>query len=122
MHSLYQVSVEAEHPYSTKSSHPPQSPCQCPTPPFTLVHYFLCSGIVALVLLLLYLIQPNLLFFRCVRFAEEVAGVEDLGVTGRGNASEVSRPYRSLPHPLLFLLQPLGTLSGSVKAFAQQPQ
>ena len=26
---------------------------------------------------------------RCVRFAKEVAGVEDLGVTGRGNASEV---------------------------------
>jgi NADH dehydrogenase (ubiquinone) Fe-S protein 1 len=26
---------------------------------------------------------------RCVRFAKEIAGVEDLGVTGRGNASEV---------------------------------
>eukprot|EP00873_Tetraselmis_striata_P028269 jgi/Tetstr1/448533/TSEL_035796.t1 len=26
---------------------------------------------------------------RCVRYAEEVAGVEDLGVTGRGNASEI---------------------------------
>lgn len=26
---------------------------------------------------------------RCVRFAKEVAGVEDLGMTGRGNASEI---------------------------------
>merc|ERR1711907_874996 len=26
---------------------------------------------------------------RCVRFAEEVTGVQDLGVTGRGNASEI---------------------------------
>ena len=26
---------------------------------------------------------------RCVRFAKEIAGVEDLGVTGRGNASEI---------------------------------
>ena len=26
---------------------------------------------------------------RCVRFATEVAGVQELGITGRGNASEV---------------------------------
>lgn len=26
---------------------------------------------------------------RCVRFASEVAGIPDLGVTGRGNASEI---------------------------------
>jgi NADH dehydrogenase (ubiquinone) Fe-S protein 1 len=26
---------------------------------------------------------------RCVRFAKEVAGVEDLGVTGRGRDSEI---------------------------------
>jgi predicted molibdopterin-dependent oxidoreductase YjgC len=26
---------------------------------------------------------------RCVRFAKEIAGVEDLGMTGRGNASEI---------------------------------
>jgi NADH dehydrogenase (ubiquinone) Fe-S protein 1 len=26
---------------------------------------------------------------RCVRYAKEVAGVEDLGMTGRGNASEI---------------------------------
>merc|ERR1711903_315351 len=26
---------------------------------------------------------------RCVRFAEEVAGIQDMGVTGRGNASEI---------------------------------
>ena len=26
---------------------------------------------------------------RCVRYATEVAGVEDLGMTGRGNASEI---------------------------------
>ena len=37
---------------------------------------------------------------RCVRFAKEIAGVEDLGVTGRGNAAEARRPAQSMnPEP-----------------------
>ena len=33
---------------------------------------------------------------RCVRFSTEVAGVQDLGITGRGNQAEIGTYVRKL--------------------------
>ena len=41
---------------------------------------------------------------RCVRFATEVAGVPELGITGRGNASEVGTYVVSFIYYFYFLL------------------
>ena len=38
---------------------------------------------------LLNLVVSNLSMPRCVRFSSEVAGVEDLGTTGRGNNMQI---------------------------------
>lgn len=58
---------------------------------------------------------------RCVRFAEEVAGVEDLGVTGRGRDSEVgtyvSRLMKSELSGNVIDLCPVGALTSKPYAF-----
>merc|ERR1719375_2849464 len=46
---------------------------------------------------------------RCVRFAEEIAGIQDMGVTGRGNASELSGN--------LLDICPVGALTAKPQAF-----
>ena len=58
---------------------------------------------------------------RCVRFAEEVAGVEDLGVTGRGRDSEVGTYVERLMTSELsgnvIDLCPVGALTSKPYAF-----
>lgn len=58
---------------------------------------------------------------RCVRFAEEVAGVEDLGVTGRGRDSEVgtyvARLMKSELSGNVIDLCPVGALTSKPFAF-----
>ena len=39
---------------------------------------------------------------RCVRFGNEVAGVEDLGTSGRGGTMEVRDQIRALKYQLLY--------------------
>jgi len=62
---------------------------------------------------------------RCVRFAEEVAGVEDLGVTGRGRDSEVgtyvSRLMKSELSGNVIDLCPVGALTSKPYAFTARP-
>ena len=62
---------------------------------------------------------------RCVRFAKEVAGVEDLGVTGRGNASEVGTYVNKLMASELsgnvIDLCPVGALTSKPYAFTARP-
>jgi len=59
---------------------------------------------------------------RCVRFAKEIAGVEDLGVTGRGNASEigtyVGRVMTSELSGNVIDICPVGALTSKPFAFA----
>ena len=58
---------------------------------------------------------------RCVRFAKEVAGIEDLGVTGRGNDSEigtyVERTMTSELSGNVIDLCPVGALTAKPSAF-----
>ncbi|KAK2075546.1 hypothetical protein QBZ16_001654 [Prototheca wickerhamii] len=58
---------------------------------------------------------------RCVRFAKEVAGIEDLGVTGRGSASEigtyVERAMTSELSGNVIDLCPVGALTAKPSAF-----
>jgi len=58
---------------------------------------------------------------RCVRFAKEVAGVEDLGVTGRGNASEIGTYVNKLMSSELsgnvIDICPVGALTSKPYAF-----
>lgn len=58
---------------------------------------------------------------RCVRFAQEVAGVEDLGMTGRGNASEigtyVDKAMQSELSGNVIDLCPVGALTSKPYAF-----
>ena len=58
---------------------------------------------------------------RCVRFATEVAGVQDMGITGRGNASEVgtyvSKTLTSELSGNLIDLCPVGALTSKPYAF-----
>lgn len=58
---------------------------------------------------------------RCVRFANEVAGVPDLGVTGRGNASEIGTYVEKLMGSELsgnvIDLCPVGALTAKPSAF-----
>ena len=58
---------------------------------------------------------------RCVRFAEEVTGVQDLGVTGRGNASEIGTYVEKLMASELsgnvIDLCPVGALTSKPYAF-----
>jgi len=58
---------------------------------------------------------------RCVRFANEVAGVPDLGVTGRGNASEIGTYVEKLMGSELsgnvIDLCPVGALTSKPSAF-----
>jgi NADH dehydrogenase (ubiquinone) Fe-S protein 1 len=59
---------------------------------------------------------------RCVRFAKEIAGVEDLGVTGRGNASEVGTYVSKLMSSELsgnvIDICPVGALTSKPYAFS----
>ena len=58
---------------------------------------------------------------RCVRFATEIAGVQDMGITGRGNASEVgtyiSKALTSELSGNLIDLCPVGALTSKPYAF-----
>jgi len=62
---------------------------------------------------------------RCVRFAEEVAGVEDLGVTGRGRDSEIGTYVERLMVSELsgnvIDLCPVGALTSKPYAFTARP-
>lgn len=62
---------------------------------------------------------------RCVRFAEEVAGVPDLGITGRGNAVEigtyVEKPFDSEMSGNIIDLCPVGALTSKSYAFVARP-
>ena len=58
---------------------------------------------------------------RCVRFAEEVAGIQDMGVTGRGNASEIGTYVEKLLASELsgnlVDICPVGALTAKPQAF-----
>ena len=62
---------------------------------------------------------------RCVRFAKEIAGVEDLGVTGRGNAAEVGTYVTKLMTSELsgnvIDICPVGALTSKPYAFTARP-
>ena len=62
---------------------------------------------------------------RCVRFAEEVAGVPSLGVTGRGNASEIGtytpQPFDSEMSGNIVDLCPVGALTAKNYAMKARP-
>jgi len=62
---------------------------------------------------------------RCVRFAEEVAGVPDLGVTGRGNNAEIgmytSKVFDSELSGNAIDLCPVGALTNREYAFRARP-
>ena len=62
---------------------------------------------------------------RCVRFAEEVAGVPDLGVTGRGNNAEIgmytSKVFDSELSGNAVDLCPVGALTNHSYAFRARP-
>merc|ERR1712078_539394 len=58
---------------------------------------------------------------RCVRFAEEIAGIQDMGVTGRGNASEIGTYVEKLLASELsgnlVDICPVGALTAKPQAF-----
>ena len=58
---------------------------------------------------------------RCVRFAEEIAGIQDMGVTGRGNASEIGTYVEKLLASELsgnlIDICPVGALTAKPQAF-----
>lgn len=62
---------------------------------------------------------------RCIRFASEVAGVDDLGTTGRGNAMEVGtyveKMFLSELSGNIIDLCPVGALTSKPYAFAARP-
>lgn len=62
---------------------------------------------------------------RCVRFANDVAGVEELGTTGRGNAMEigtyVEKVLDSEMSANIIDLCPVGALTSKPSAFASRP-
>lgn len=62
---------------------------------------------------------------RCVRFANEVAGVEDLGMVGRGNQSEIGTYVQKLMTSELsgnvIDLCPVGALTSKPYAFTARP-
>lgn len=62
---------------------------------------------------------------RCVRFANEVAGVQELGTTGRGNEMQISTYVeRMLDSPLsgnIIDLCPVGALTSKPYAFTARP-
>jgi NADH dehydrogenase (ubiquinone) Fe-S protein 1 len=62
---------------------------------------------------------------RCVRFAEEIAGVEDLGVTGRGNSMEigtyVEKVFDSEVSGNVVDVCPVGALTSRPFAFTARP-
>ncbi|XXQ34785.1 NADH dehydrogenase subunit 11 [Plasmodiophora brassicae] len=62
---------------------------------------------------------------RCVRYADEVAGVPTLGVTGRGGTMEIGtyfeRPFDSELSGNVFDLCPVGALTSKPFAFAARP-
>ena len=62
---------------------------------------------------------------RCVRFAEEIAGVYDLGTTGRGTATEigtyVDKMMTSELSGNLVDLCPVGALTNAPYAFTSRP-
>jgi len=62
---------------------------------------------------------------RCVRFATEMAGVDDLGVTGRGRATEigtyVEKAFQSELSGNLIDLCPVGALTSKTYAFLSRP-
>ena len=62
---------------------------------------------------------------RCIRFAWDIAGVEDLGTTLRGNKTEVgtyvSKPFNSEISANVIDLCPVGALTSKVYAFKARP-
>ena len=62
---------------------------------------------------------------RCVRFATEVAGVEDLGTTGRGTETEIGtyleKAFRSEVSGNVIDLCPVGALTSKTYAFVARP-
>ncbi|XP_030642367.1 NADH-ubiquinone oxidoreductase 75 kDa subunit, mitochondrial-like isoform X1 [Chanos chanos] len=62
---------------------------------------------------------------RCVRFAHEIAGVEDLGTTGRGNALEigtyVEKMFMSELSGNVIDICPVGALTSKPYAFTSRP-
>eukprot|EP00475_Leptophrys_vorax_P041506 TRINITY_DN78263_c0_g1_i1.p1 TRINITY_DN78263_c0_g1~~TRINITY_DN78263_c0_g1_i1.p1 ORF type:complete len:719 (-),score=191.50 TRINITY_DN78263_c0_g1_i1:35-2191(-) len=62
---------------------------------------------------------------RCVRFAEEIAGVEDLGVTGRGNSMEIGtyieKTFDSEMSGNVVDVCPVGALTSRPFAFTARP-
>ncbi|XP_061082324.1 NADH-ubiquinone oxidoreductase 75 kDa subunit, mitochondrial-like isoform X1 [Conger conger] len=62
---------------------------------------------------------------RCIRFATEIAGVEDLGTTGRGNAMEVGtyveKMFMSELSGNVIDLCPVGALTSKPYAFTARP-
>jgi len=62
---------------------------------------------------------------RCIRFASEIAGVADLGTSGRGRETEVgtyvSKPRRSEVSGNLIDLCPVGALTSKPYAFVARP-
>ena len=62
---------------------------------------------------------------RCVRFASEVAGIEDMGMFGRGVHSEigtyVTKTFQSELSGNIIDLCPVGALTSKPYAFAARP-
>ena len=62
---------------------------------------------------------------RCVRFASEIAGVEDLGTTGRGNETEIGtyieKTFESELSGNVIDLCPVGALTSKGYAFQSRP-
>lgn len=62
---------------------------------------------------------------RCIRFAWDIAGVEDLGTTLRGNKTEVGtyvkKPFNSEVSANVIDLCPVGALTSKVYAFKARP-
>jgi NADH dehydrogenase (ubiquinone) Fe-S protein 1 len=62
---------------------------------------------------------------RCIRFSSEIAGVADLGTTGRGNAMEIGTYVQKLFHSELsgnvIDLCPVGALTSKPYAFTARP-
>ena len=67
----------------------------------------------------------KLLFYRCVRFSSEVAGVEDLGTTGRGNNMQIGTYVEKMLMSELsgnvIDLCPVGALTSKPYAFMARP-
>jgi NADH dehydrogenase (ubiquinone) Fe-S protein 1 len=63
--------------------------------------------------------------FRCVRFSSEVAGVEDLGTTGRGNSMQIGTYVEKMLMSELsgnvIDLCPVGALTSKPYAFMARP-